>query len=84
MRQYEELPDRSAIARRHFIRTQSIKGGLGIVLSLGYLAVIGGPDWAELLAFAGFVAPVALALAARTRVPLARLEAASLVLFSRC
>ena len=82
MRQYEELPDRSAIARRHFIRTQSIKGGLGIVLSLGYLAVIGGPDWAELLAFAGFVAPVALALAARTRVPLARLEAASLVLFS--
>ena len=82
MTRYEELPDRSAIARRHFIRTQSIKGGLGIVLSLGYLAIIGGPDWAELLAFAGFVAPIALALAARTRVPLARLEAASLVLFA--
>ena len=82
MAQYEEFPDRSAIARRHFIRTQSIKGGLGVVLSLGYLVLIGGPDWAELLAFAGFVAPIALALAARTRIPLARLEAASLVLFA--
>lgn len=82
MTQYEELPDRSAIARRHFIRTQSIKGGLGTVLSLGYIAIIGGPDWAELLAFAGFVAPIALALAAHTRVPLARLEDASLVLFA--
>jgi cell cycle sensor histidine kinase DivJ len=80
--QYEELPDRSLIARRHFIRTQSIKGGLGIVMSLGYLALIGGPDLAELLAFAGFVAPVALALAARMPIPLGRLEAASLALFA--
>ena len=80
--QYEELPDRGAIARRHFVRTQSIKGGLGIVLSVGYVAVIGGPDWAELLAFAGFVAPLALVLAARTQVRLARLEAASLALFA--
>jgi two-component system, cell cycle sensor histidine kinase DivJ len=79
---YEELPDRNLIARRHFIRTQSIKGGLGIVLSLGYIALIGGPDFAELLAFLGFVAPIALALAARTSVPLGRLEAASLVLFA--
>ena len=82
MAQYEEFPDRSAIARRHFIRTQSIKGGLGIVLSLGYLAFVGGPDLAELLAFVGFVAPIALALAALTPVPLGRLEAASLVLFA--
>jgi hypothetical protein len=80
--QYEELPDRNALARRHFIRTQSIKGGLGIVLSLGYLAFIGGPDLAELLAFAGFVAPIALALTARLPISLARLEAASLVLFA--
>ncbi|HEV2666977.1 MAG TPA: PAS domain S-box protein, partial [Blastocatellia bacterium] len=82
MAHYEELPDRHLIARRHFIRTQSIKGGLGIVLSLGYIALIGGPDLAELLAFAGFVAPVALALAARTSVRLGRLEAASLLLFA--
>ena len=82
MAHYEELPDRHLIARRHFIRTQSIEGGLGIVLSLGYIALIGGPDLAELLAFAGFVAPVALALAARTSIPLGRLEAASLVLFA--
>jgi cell cycle sensor histidine kinase DivJ len=80
--QYEELPDRGAIARRHFIRTQSIKGGLGIVLALGYFAFIGGPDLAELLAFAGFVAPIGLAIAARLPIPLARLEAASLVLFA--
>src|SRR6185503_162698 len=79
---YEELPDRNLIARRHFIRTQSIKGGLGTVLSLGYIVLIGGPDLAELLAFVGFVAPIALALAARSSVPLGRLEAASLVLFA--
>ena len=82
MAHYQELPDRNLIARRHFIRTQSIKGGLGVVLSLGYIALIGGPDLAELVAFAGFVAPIALALAARTSVPLGRLEAASLGLFA--
>ena len=82
--QLDEFPDhhRAAIARRHFIRTQSIKGGLGTVLSLGYLFLIGGPDLVEILAFAGFVAPVALALAARAPIPLPRLEAASLVLFA--
>ena len=84
MAQNEEFTDRhrAAIARRHFIRTQSIKGGLGTVLSLGYLAFIGGPDLVELIAFAGFVAPIALALAARAPIALARLEAASLVLFA--
>jgi cell cycle sensor histidine kinase DivJ len=80
--QDEEFPDRGAIARRHFIRTQSIKGGLGIGLALGYLVFFGGPDLAELLAFAGFVAPIGLALAARAPIALARLEAASLVLFA--
>jgi len=80
----DEFPDRqrTAIARHHFIRTQSIKGGFGIVLSLGYIALFGGPDLVEFLAFAGFVAPVALALAARAPIPLPRLEAASLVLFA--
>ena len=80
----EEFPDRSraAIARRHFIRTQSIKGGLGLVLSLGYLVFIGWPDLVELIAFAGFVAPIVLALAARAPIPLVRLEAASLILFA--
>jgi two-component system, cell cycle sensor histidine kinase DivJ len=80
----ENLPDRSrdAIARRHFLRTQSIKGGLGIVLSLAYIIIIGGPDVVELIAFAGFVAPLALSLAARAPIPLWRLEAASLVLFA--
>jgi cell cycle sensor histidine kinase DivJ len=80
----DKFPDRhrAAIARRHFIRTQSIKGGLGIVLSLGYVALIGRPDLVEILAFAGFVAPVALALAARAPIALQRLEAASLVLFA--
>jgi cell cycle sensor histidine kinase DivJ len=82
--QYEKSPDRdrAAIARRHFIRTQSIKGGLGVVLALAYVAFIGGPDLVELFAFAGFVAPIALALAARGSVPLERLEAASLFLFA--
>jgi len=57
--------DRALNARLRFIRTQSVKGGLGIVLSLGYLALIGGPDVAETLAFLGLIAPVGLALAAR-------------------
>ena len=84
MTHLDEFPDRQRtdIARRHFIRTQSIKGGLGVVLSLGYLVLIGGADLIEILAFAGFVAPVALALGARAPIPLYRLEAVSLVLFA--
>ena len=80
----DEFQDRQRtdIARRHFIRTQSIKGGLGVVLSAGYLVLIGGADLIEILAFAGFVAPVVLALAARAPIPLYRLEAVSLVLFA--
>ena len=69
-------------ARRQFIRTQSIKGGLGIALSLAYLLFIGGPDLAEALALAGLVAPVGLAWAGRWEIPLAKLEAASLALFA--
>jgi len=74
--------DRALNARLRFIRTQSVKGGLGIVLSLGYLALIGGPDVAETLAFLGLIAPVGLTMAARGNIPLGRLEAASLALFT--
>ena len=84
MAQHQDFQDRDRAlnARLRFIRTQSIKGGLGIVLSLGYLALIGGPDVAEALAFLGLVAPVGLALLARGKIPLGGLEAASLALFT--
>jgi two-component system, cell cycle sensor histidine kinase DivJ len=67
---------------RRFIRTQSIKGGLGVSLSLAYLVLVGQPDWAEGFAFAGLVAPIALALMAFAPISLDRLEALSLLSFS--
>jgi len=82
---HQEFPtdQQKALAdRQRFIRTQSIKGGLGIVLSLGYLVLIGGPDLAEGLAFLGLFAPIALALAARLNIKLELLEAASLAAFA--
>ena len=74
--------DRRASARDRFIRTQSIKGGIGVALALGYLLLVGGPDIAEAGAFGLLIAPIALALLARTRLAVECLEAASLVLFA--
>jgi len=71
-----------ASARARFVRTQSIKGGIGVGLALGYVVLIGGPDTAEAAAFALLIAPVGLALLARARVAIECLEAASLVLFA--
>ena len=80
----EFLPDqeKAQTDRLRFIRTQSIKGGLGVVLSLGYLALVGGPDLAEGLAFLGLLIPVGLAFLARSNIRLAWLEAASLATFA--
>jgi cell cycle sensor histidine kinase DivJ len=74
--------DRIVSARARFIRTQSIKGGIGIALALAYVLLVGGPDIAEAAAFGLLIAPVALALLARTRTRIECLEAASLVLFT--
>ncbi|HEY4263816.1 MAG TPA: ATP-binding protein [Micropepsaceae bacterium] len=68
----------TSLARWHFIRTQSIKGGLGLVLCGLYAALVGGPDLAEALVFAVVSAPLGLALAGFAPFALETLEGASL------
>jgi cell cycle sensor histidine kinase DivJ len=67
--------------RQRFIRTQTIKGGLGLLLCAIYMALAGGPDLAEGLVFAGLIAPFGLALAALLPIAVPTLESASLALF---
>jgi cell cycle sensor histidine kinase DivJ len=66
-------------ARQRFVRTQITKGLLGLFLCVLYAALVGGPDLAEALVFLGLIAPLGLAAAAALPIPLATLEAASLV-----
>src|SRR5262245_51077086 len=68
--------------RREFIRTQMIKGLLGLALAFGYLVIIGRPDGPELLVFAGLVAPLGLAWAGRLPIRRRVLEASALALFA--
>jgi cell cycle sensor histidine kinase DivJ len=64
--------------RRHFIRTQSIKGGLGLAMCALYATLVGEPDLAEALVFLVVSAPLGLALAGLAPVSLENLEGASL------
>jgi cell cycle sensor histidine kinase DivJ len=64
--------------RRHFIRTQSIKGVLGLVLCGLYAGLVGGPDFTEAMVFVVVIAPVGLALAGNAPIALETLEGASL------
>jgi len=66
-------------ARERFVRTQITKGLLGLLLCVLYAVLVGGPDIAEALVFVGLIAPLGLAAAAALPIPLATLEAASLV-----
>ena len=63
--------------RRHFIRSQTLKGLIGVLLCLVYGVLVGGPDSAEALVFVVVVAPLGLAALGLSRLSLRTLEAAS-------
>jgi cell cycle sensor histidine kinase DivJ len=68
--------------RRMFAAVQAGKGLVGAALAAGFLLVVGRPDPFETAALAGLLAPLLLALAAATRLPLPLLEQAGLALFA--
>ena len=68
--------------RRHFIRTQTIKGSLGLVFSLAFFVFFGLPDAAGALVLAGLVAPLGLAAMGRVPLRLRYLETAAVALFA--
>jgi len=68
--------------RRMFVSAQVAKAVIGAALALLFTALIGRPDMAEALAFAGLLAPAVLAALAFTRIPLAILEQAALAVFA--
>jgi cell cycle sensor histidine kinase DivJ len=68
--------------RRQFIAVQSSKTAVGALISIGFLAVVGKPDPAEIVAMAGLVSPILLAGLALTKLPLAILEQAALAIFA--
>ncbi|HEY3638362.1 MAG TPA: PAS domain-containing sensor histidine kinase [Rhizomicrobium sp.] len=69
-------------ARQRFAAEQVAKAALGGLLWIAYLALLGQPDLLELVALAGFVAPLALALFSALGGSLEILEACSLALFA--
>ena len=68
--------------RRLFIAVQAAKAAVGLVLTLGFVVLIGRPDWAEAVAMAGLLTPALLALLGLTRIPLSVLEQAGLGIFA--
>jgi len=68
--------------RRQFIAVQCSKTGVGAILSIGFVAVVGRPDTAEMIAIGGLIAPVFLAALALMKVRLAILEQAALAIFA--
>jgi cell cycle sensor histidine kinase DivJ len=76
---------RAGVVKPHrveFIRTQMIKGSLGITLCLAYMTLVGGPDLLEAWIFAGLLAPLAFAWLARLPIRIQILEALSLLSFA--
>jgi cell cycle sensor histidine kinase DivJ len=69
-------------ARRRFAIEQVAKAALGGLLWFAYVMLVGRPDFLELIALAGFLAPCALGLLALLGIPLAILETASFVCFA--
>jgi len=68
--------------RRLFALVQGGKALVGAVLGLGFVLAVGRPDLPETIALAGLAAPLLLALAAMTPLPLTLLEQAGLGLFA--
>ncbi|HUO02778.1 MAG TPA: PAS domain-containing sensor histidine kinase [Rhizomicrobium sp.] len=74
------LRDIDQTPRRLFANVQIGKGLVGLLLGVGFVGLIGRPDNFELVAMAGLVMPLGLALASLTSLPLAALEQAGLAL----
>jgi len=74
------LSDAEQAPRRLFAGVQAGKGLVGLLLAAGFVFLVGRPDAFELAAMVGLVAPLLLALAARTSLPLPSLELAGLAL----
>ena len=68
--------------RRMFITVQASKAAIGVALGVGFIAMVGRPDLAELIAMAGLLAPAFLALLGFTRVSLPALETLAIALFA--
>jgi cell cycle sensor histidine kinase DivJ len=68
--------------RRRFVAVQAAKAGVGALLALGFCGLVGRPDSAEMVAIAGLLAPVPLALLGLMPISLSRLEQAGLILFA--
>jgi cell cycle sensor histidine kinase DivJ len=68
--------------RRRFALLQAGKAGVGLVFGLAFLAIMGSPDTAELVAFLGLLVPGLLALLALTPVSLSGLEQVGLASFA--
>jgi len=79
---HRKKTSRGAAHKRQFVAVQAAKAGLGAVVCAGYLVFIGRPGPLEMVAMAGMLAPLLLAFLALTKIPLAVLEQASLVLFA--
>jgi cell cycle sensor histidine kinase DivJ len=69
-------------ARRRFAAVQGAKALVGAALAAGFIALIGRPDIAEMVAMAGLLIPALLAVLAFTRLSLAALETAALASFA--
>ena len=69
-------------SRRLFITVQASKAAIGVALGVGFIAMVGRPDLAELIAMAGLLAPAVLALLGFTRVSLPALETLAIALFA--
>jgi len=68
--------------RRRFMLLQAAKAAIGAALGLAFFGMVGRPDGAEILAFAGLLVPGGLALLALTPVSLSALEQAGLASFA--
>jgi cell cycle sensor histidine kinase DivJ len=66
--------------RQHFVRTQTVKGAIGLLLCLLYGVLVGGPDLAEGLVFIVVTAPLGLAALGLSSLSLRVLEAGSVAL----
>jgi cell cycle sensor histidine kinase DivJ len=76
---------RAGVVKPHrveFIRTQTIKGSLGITLCVAYMMLVGGPDLLEAWIFAGLLSPLVFAWLARLPIRIQILEAVSLLSFA--
>jgi cell cycle sensor histidine kinase DivJ len=68
--------------RRAFVLVQAAKACVGTILGLVFFRLVGRPDGAELIAFAGLLVPGALALLGLTRIRLSILEQVGLASFA--